>query len=179
MQWAKRDRVARWFWQTLAWSGGRWAGHNHLEQYRTGVSLAGGTVDLCRSKTADYGQWGVDDVTPEDAQMIAKAVADHQVNDFITGRSIPPSLMWQATRADANQGESVARSIAAKLDAQTAALAAIAEQLGQLASGGGSLDTEAVIAAVNAAAERAGAEARDAVADSDEGGAAQVRTDAD
>jgi hypothetical protein len=69
MNWAKRDGVARWFWQTYAWSGGRWAGHNNLEQYRNGVSLAGGTVDLCRSKTADYGRWGVGDIRLTDADV--------------------------------------------------------------------------------------------------------------
>ena len=180
MQWAKRDRVARWFWQTLAWSGGRWAGHNHLEQYRTGVSLAGGTVDLCRSKTVDYGQWGVDDVTQEEinaiAQATAKAVAGYQVLDYITSKNLPLSQMWQATRADANQGEAVGRTIAAKLDAVIAAITDLAEQV---AAGGGSLDTAAVIAAINAAADRAGAEARDAVGDALEGGAPAVRADAD
>jgi hypothetical protein len=180
MQWAKRDRVARWFWQTLAWSGGRWAGHNHLEQYRTGVSLAGGTVDLCRSKTVDYGQWGVDDVTQEEinaiAQATAKAVAGYQVLDYITSKNLPLSQMWQATRADANQGEALGRTIAAKLDAVIAAITDLAEQV---AAGGGSLDTAAVIAAINAAADRAGAEARDAVGDALEGGAPAVRADAD
>jgi hypothetical protein len=58
IEWARRDSVARWFWQTYAWSGGVWVSGNHLEQYRNGVSLAGGTVDLCRAKVADYGQWG-------------------------------------------------------------------------------------------------------------------------
>lgn len=66
MHWAKRDNVARWYWQTYAWSGGRWAAHNHIEQYKNHVSLAGGTVDLCRSKVADFGQWGVVDVEARD-----------------------------------------------------------------------------------------------------------------
>lgn len=57
IQWARRDAVAAWYWQTYAWSGGRWAPGNQLEQYRNGVTLAGGTVDLCRALVADYGQW--------------------------------------------------------------------------------------------------------------------------
>jgi hypothetical protein len=67
--WARRDRVARWFWQTLAWSGGRWAAGNHIEQYRIDVPLAGGTVDLNRALRADYGQWG-DVMTPAEFARI-------------------------------------------------------------------------------------------------------------
>jgi len=58
MVWAARDGVAGWFFQTYAWSGGRWYTGNDVEQYHNGVSLAGGTVDLCRSRKADFGQWG-------------------------------------------------------------------------------------------------------------------------
>jgi len=63
--WARRDRVAAWFWQTYAWSSHtvngksvvQWAPGNHLEQYRNGVTLAGATLDLDRALTVDYGQW--------------------------------------------------------------------------------------------------------------------------
>lgn len=75
MKWAKRDGVARWFWQTYAWSDGAWFTGNHIEQYHNGVKLGGGTVDLCRAKKADYGQWGVERamaITDEDATLIAK-----------------------------------------------------------------------------------------------------------
>lgn len=64
MAWAARDGVAAWFFQTYAWSGGRWFAGNHVEQYRNGVRLAGGTVDLCRSKRADFGQWGQGGIAP-------------------------------------------------------------------------------------------------------------------
>lgn len=50
--------TARWFWQTYAWSGGRWHPRAHIRQYRNHVPLAGGTVDLCQAMVADYGQWG-------------------------------------------------------------------------------------------------------------------------
>jgi hypothetical protein len=50
--------TATWFWQTYAWSGGRWHPACHLQQYKNGVALAGGTVDLTRAVTADHGQWG-------------------------------------------------------------------------------------------------------------------------
>ncbi|RZU78068.1 uncharacterized protein DUF1906 [Micromonospora kangleipakensis] len=74
IEWARRDRVAAWYWQTYAWSGGVWVPGNHLEQYRNHVALAGGTVDLCRAKTADYGQWGQGDdmpLTNADADLVA------------------------------------------------------------------------------------------------------------
>lgn len=63
MELARRDGVARWFWQTFAWSAGIWVPGNHLEQYRIGVSLAGAILDLDRTLTSDFGQWmiGVDD----------------------------------------------------------------------------------------------------------------------
>lgn len=44
-------------WQTYAWSGGALHPRAHLYQYKNGVALAGGTVDLCRSLAPDFGQW--------------------------------------------------------------------------------------------------------------------------
>jgi hypothetical protein len=176
MQWAKRDGVARWFWQTYAWSGGRWAGHNHLEQYKNHVTLAGGTVDLCRSKTADYGQWGVDDVTPEDIAAVATAVWNKVLSDPTRPGTYPADIAAiDAARAARNVNEKSLPALAAKVDTLAAAFGELVAQLGS--GGGGSLDAAAIIAAVNAAADRAGAEARDAVGDALEGGAAQVRAD--
>lgn len=74
---AKAAGTARWFWQTYAWSGGIWVPGVHLQQYRNGVPLAGGTVDLNRAMVSDYGQWGTgtpttgdDDVTPAEFRAI-------------------------------------------------------------------------------------------------------------
>jgi hypothetical protein len=62
---------AAWFWQTYAWSAGRWHTANHIEQYRNGVTLGGGTVDLDRALKTDYGQWGVDmALTDDDVRKI-------------------------------------------------------------------------------------------------------------
>jgi hypothetical protein len=57
MGWAARDGVAAWFFQTYAWSAGRWYAGNHVEQYLNGQIVAGGEVDLCRSMLAEFGQW--------------------------------------------------------------------------------------------------------------------------
>ncbi len=64
MVWAQRDAVAAWLFQTYAWSAGRWFAGNHIEQYLNGVTVAGGEVDLCRSMTADFGQWRADGANP-------------------------------------------------------------------------------------------------------------------
>lgn len=66
MQWAMRDRVASWYWQTFAWSNGQVQPGIHIFQYRNGVSLVGGTVDLNRSQRPDFGQWRVGQAGPHD-----------------------------------------------------------------------------------------------------------------
>jgi hypothetical protein len=63
--------TAAWFWQTYAWSGGRWHPAAHLQQYRNNVALAGGTVDLTRAVTTDYGQWGEAGMTIAPAALLA------------------------------------------------------------------------------------------------------------
>lgn len=68
--------LARWAWQTYAWSGGKWDSRAHIQQYRNGVTLAGANVDLNRATVPDYGQWGVEDVvTPAEVKAIATATA--------------------------------------------------------------------------------------------------------
>lgn len=63
IEWARRDGVAKWFWQTYAWSSGVWVPGNHIEQYQNGVTIGGiGSIDLDRALTSDYGQWKVGDM---------------------------------------------------------------------------------------------------------------------
>lgn len=64
MVWAQRDGVAAWFFQTYAWSLGEWFDGNHVEQYLNGQEVAGGEVDLCRSKVPNFGQWRADGADP-------------------------------------------------------------------------------------------------------------------
>jgi hypothetical protein len=49
--------LIRWAWQTYAWSGGQWHHGTHVQQYRNGVEVAGGDVDLNRAMVEDFGQW--------------------------------------------------------------------------------------------------------------------------
>lgn len=50
-------RVAKWAWQTLAWSGGKWFTGNHIEQYANGVKVDAHSVDLDRAVKVPYGAW--------------------------------------------------------------------------------------------------------------------------
>jgi len=50
-------RAATYFFQTYAWSGGKWHPAAGLQQYRNKQSVCGGEVDLCRSVADDFGQW--------------------------------------------------------------------------------------------------------------------------
>lgn len=59
IRWAQRDGVARWFWQTYAWSYGTWEPNTHMQQYRNGVRIDGADCDLNRALPADFGQWTV------------------------------------------------------------------------------------------------------------------------
>lgn len=47
----------KWFWQTYAWSGGKWHPAAQLQQYQNGITVAGSSVDLCRATVGDYGQF--------------------------------------------------------------------------------------------------------------------------
>jgi uncharacterized protein YfiM (DUF2279 family) len=46
-----------WYWQTFAWSSGRWHEQAHIRQVRNGVTLDGADCDLDEAWTVDYGQW--------------------------------------------------------------------------------------------------------------------------
>jgi hypothetical protein len=87
-----KDRLATWYWQTYAWSGGRWHPAAHIQQYRNGVTLAGADCDLNRAMVADYGQWGVEaDMTP--SQGYVQHVMNYRL-DAIRGNKpvcvVPP-----------------------------------------------------------------------------------------
>ncbi len=66
--------LATYLWQTYAWSGGKWDSRAQLQQYRNGVVVAGGEVDLCRA-TTDNGRWTMP-LSTADKAFITKAVHD-------------------------------------------------------------------------------------------------------
>lgn len=48
----------KYFWQTYAWSGGRWHGAAQLRQIQNDVTIGGAQVDIDQSMAADIGSWG-------------------------------------------------------------------------------------------------------------------------
>lgn len=57
MDWWARSEHCQWGWQTFAWSSGRISPNAHFRQYRNGVAVCGGTVDLNETYADDFGQW--------------------------------------------------------------------------------------------------------------------------
>lgn len=81
------DRGVDWLWQTYAWSRGRWDGRAQLQQYRNGVRLAGGDVDLNRATTSTYGQWGAAGAHPS-APGSGSGASDPSI-DLLGGDMLP------------------------------------------------------------------------------------------
>lgn len=50
-------RLARWLWQTYAWSGNSIHPQAHVYQYSNGHSICGADVDLDRALRPQFGQW--------------------------------------------------------------------------------------------------------------------------
>ncbi len=74
LKWASLGQTATWFFQAFApaWSGGSNAApwpYAHVVQYHNNVTLAGGTVDLCRAQVDVIGQWTRDGVSTGDEDM--------------------------------------------------------------------------------------------------------------
>jgi Domain of unknown function (DUF1906) len=47
----------KYFWQTYAWSGGRWHNAANIRQVQNRVIVGGAEVDIDQSMTGDYGSW--------------------------------------------------------------------------------------------------------------------------
>lgn len=60
----RKAKKAAYFWQTYAWSGGKVLDDLNLHQYRNGVRLGQGEVDLTRALKKDYGQIGIKPPVP-------------------------------------------------------------------------------------------------------------------
>jgi hypothetical protein len=118
--------TARWFWQTYAWSGGRWHPRAHIQQYKNGVTVAGGSVDLNRAITADYGQWGYtggDDMALADDKIVitadTAAEIGKQAGDQVSAATLLQLAVIHAARS--------ADSAAAALKVATAANAGVTD----------------------------------------------------
>jgi hypothetical protein len=111
VEWAQHDGVASWFFQTYAWSGGLWAPGVHIEQYQNDVYIVGGTVDLDRAPTVEYGGWNMTQAfTPEEtAQSVndnawALNAIEHLAEKTQGGRykGVPAEISTLLLRVDAN-----------------------------------------------------------------------------
>jgi hypothetical protein len=72
--------LARWAWQTVAWSGGRWDARAHIRQAATTVRIAGVVCDRDTATQTDYGQWMPGTApTPEDTNDMAD-ITDAQMD---------------------------------------------------------------------------------------------------
>lgn len=172
-----------WAWQTYAWSAGRWHPGAHVQQYRNGVLLAGGDLDLDRAMVDDFGQW-----TPGKSFTTKPENGDDEMQLLVgtaEGKFWAGDGFYHRELADENTAQTLAK--AAKTDvlnygpATTVAqlLAIIGPTPYLVQSAGGDKDSAAIIAAVRGEADAVKAEVRDAVADLAEGGSAAVRADPD
>lgn len=115
VQWAHTDRVAKWFWQTYAWSRGQWATFNHLEQYKNGVDIGGADVDLDRALVGDYGQW-----FPKGSDMdslTAAQVWDFQISSEAADHSAPARDWLKEAYLLKEQITEAVDTLGAKIDA--------------------------------------------------------------
>lgn len=62
---AHKQGWARYLWQTYAWSGGVWHNAAHARQWRNGVPMGGGDVDLNHAMVDYIGQWDGDGTVPD------------------------------------------------------------------------------------------------------------------
>jgi Domain of unknown function (DUF1906) len=112
MRWTHDAGTAAWFFQTYAWSGGAWYPGNHVQQYKNTVSLAGGTVDLCRALLPNFGQWPAAttitqeaDMTPGEHELLSALAwrmdALRAGVDKVQGGTYAGEKMWVVTQLNA------------------------------------------------------------------------------
>lgn len=100
--------LATWYWQALAWSGGRAFPGRHLYQYLNGQTLAGGEIDLNAAYTEDYGQWaGEDDMADGRVDKLVAALGGEDAIDAWNARG--NSLLLGYAREQEKLGELAAQ----------------------------------------------------------------------
>lgn len=87
-----KNKTAQWFWQTLAWSGGKIHPVAHI--YQNGQSAFNGGADVNEAKQADYGQWGGKPMANLSAHFAGRIVKG------MWGRDITPAELAKYTSVD-------------------------------------------------------------------------------
>ena len=164
-----------------------WHFHWSILAMYVGLALAyEGMLSLLYGESFDswsaYAATGGDDVNLGDKNPFGKTPRAFTVEDedpslwLMDGPNGSVAAMFQYMLENGHY----ARIFARRAAAETAGLRAVVETLADvIKAGGGDVDTAGLFARIDAAVAKVGAEARDAVADGLEGGAAKVRADAD
>jgi hypothetical protein len=148
--WAARDRLADILMQTYGWSRRVvngvsqvvWHPAAQIQQYRNGVKIGGGDIDLCRAVVDDFGQWGQGGSAV--TQPGAKATWDYSIGS--------PSLGQTMAAGDWLKYAYSGAQAAAAAAASSAHAAEVLDRL--VASGSASPDTVAIVAAIKADGDR-------------------------
>lgn len=143
--------LATWAWQTTAWSAGQWDPRANIRQGGT-TRIGGADCDLDTALTSDYGQWMPGRVPEEDELTPDQIYAAVWRTDAMPAPADRPDIKTNPTW----QPESVltdiqgrVRALTGQLAAQTAAVTALAQQVGT------GRDVDTIVAAVQEAVQNA------------------------
>lgn len=90
---------ASFFWQTVAWSGGKWSSHANLRQ--TGETALSGSADIDLAMTGDYGQY------PRPLAAVTSSTGDDDdMPTFATG-SLPAGFGADKNGAETDKSKSL------------------------------------------------------------------------
>jgi hypothetical protein len=141
-------KLATWAWQTVAWSGGRRDSRAVIRQYASTIRINGVECDHDTAMAADYGQW-TPGRTPnieqeEDVQLTDKWTV-HKGVWFKTDvtNSIGDWIAYGNGKGEATYN--LVKQLVTQVTAQTAAITALAKQLGT------GRDVDTIVAAVQQA----------------------------
>ncbi|WUH94537.1 DUF1906 domain-containing protein [Streptomyces sp. NBC_00433] len=147
---------AKWAWQTVAWSQGRWDTRAVIRQYASTVRINGVVCDKDTAYATDYGQWmpgklptQEDDMTVsnDDALKIARAVATFKNPDL---EPKGPDLRQRLVNAEASSGAAASgvKALNTTVAALNATVATLAKAVGNIHD---DVDTATLVAAVQQA----------------------------
>lgn len=125
-----------WAWQTFAWSAGQWDGRAQLRQVQNGVQIGGADCDIDQATVVDYGQWGV---------TMAGSGITLSWGETLDAYLSRIEKIWVPA---ANAAAGLVAAAAADATRDAAMLAAIQA----ITAGGTSVDTQAVVSAINTVA---------------------------